>query len=489
MLKHFISLEWKSFFRSASFNTNLIIKILMVLGALYFIFMFLALGVGAYYLIDKAGLPPFETINKLLIYYFAFDLILRYFGQKMPIINIKPLLLLPFKKNKIVNYALGKTAISFFNIYHLFFFIPFSVILLKEGHDPVGILTWNLGIMCLIYINNFINVFLNDRDIVVIIVGTIIASLGFLHFKGYFDITAYTFSFFQALYAHWWLWLIPLILLIVVARIAYNYFSSRMYLDAGLASKQSIAATENMDWLNRFGKIATFLKNDIKLIKRNKRSRSTIFMSILFLFYGFLFFTGSIEAYDNDYMKIFAGIFVSGGFLFTFGQFVPSWDSSYYPLMMSQNIKYKEYLASKWWLIVIATAVSAIVSAFYLYFGWKAYAAVVVGAIYNMGVNSHLVMLGGAFVKTPIDLTSGKKAFGDKKAFNMKTLLLTIPKLLLPIVLYAVGDFIGGNLLGFALVALAGLIGFAFRDYVFGKIENVYKAEKYKTIAAYKQNN
>ena len=38
-----------------------------------------------------------------------------------------------------------------------------------------------------------------------------------------------------------------------------------------------------------------------------------------------------------------------------FGQFVPSWDSAYYKLLMSQNITYKDYLASKWWLVVIAT--------------------------------------------------------------------------------------------------------------------------------------
>jgi hypothetical protein len=41
---------------------------------------------------------------------------------------------------------------------------------------------------------------------------------------------------------------------------------------------------------------------------------------------------------------------------------------------------------------------------------------------------------------------------------------------------------------GLALVAGAGLIGFALRDRVFSQIEKVYKVEKYKTIQAYKQN-
>ena len=64
-------------------------------------------------------------------------------------------------------------------------------------------------------------------------------------------------------------------------------------------------------------------------------------MSVLFLFYGLLFMTGAIDAYEGPFWKVFAAIFVSGGFLFTFGQFVPSWDSAYYPLMMSQNIQYR----------------------------------------------------------------------------------------------------------------------------------------------------
>lgn len=54
----------------------------------------------------------------------------------------------------------------------------------------------------------------------------------------------------------------------------------------------------------------------------------------------------------------FASIFVTGGFLMTFGQHVPSWDSEYYKLMMSQNIKYKLYLESKWMMLVVGTLLS-----------------------------------------------------------------------------------------------------------------------------------
>ena len=207
----------------------------------------------------------------------------------------------------------------------------------------------------------------------------------------------------------------------------------------------------------------------------------------MFLFYGFLFFTNGIEAYNNPIMHIFAGIFVSGGFLITFGQFVPSWDSAYYQLMMTQNIPYKGYLSSKWWLMVIATIVTTLVASFYLYFGWQTYLTIVVGGIYNIGVNSQLVRLGGAYTKTPIDLSSGKGAFGDKKAFNFKTMLISIPQLVLPVLLYWLGSTVGDATIGLALVAAVGVLGLALKGKVFTQIEKIYKSEKYATIAAYKQ--
>ncbi len=487
MIKHFINLEWKSFFRAASFQTNLAFKILMGFGALYLIFVFSGMGVLAFYGLEKAELEPLETISRFMIYYVVLDLVIRYFLQKIPVINIKPLLLMPFNKSKIVKYAFGKTAISFFNIIHAFFLVPFSVILMIEGYNPLGVLFWHLGIAALIYLNNFVNIILNDVTGAVVAVASIFAGFGVLQYFGIFDITQYSGPFFYSLYNTYWVWLIPVLSLLAGLYYIYNHFLKLLYLDAGLATKTSTAKTENLDWLDRFGKMSVFLKNDIKLIRRNKRSKTTVFLSVVFLFYGLLFFSSAIEVYNGPFWRMFAAVFVTGGFLFSFGQFVPSWDSSYYPLMMTQNIKYKEYLQSKWWLVVIATGVSTILCLPYLYFGWEVLMAILVGAIFNMGINAHLVLLGGAYIKTPIDLTSAKKAFGDKSAFNVKTLLISLPKMLGPMALYAIGHYTLGPGFGFGLVALAGIVGFAFKDKMFDRIIKIYKSEKYKTLAAYKQ--
>ncbi len=487
MIKKFLYLEWKAFVRSASFGTNLALKILLGFVATLYAFILLIAGIGAFYGLKKMNLDPLQEVNKYLIYYFLIDLVIRLLLQKIPVMNIRPLIALPFKRATIVNFSIGKTLLSFFNFLHAFFFLPFSIILLVEGYDVVSVMLWHLAMMSLVYSNNFLNIILTNKDNVFAVFTAIVLILGGLQYYHFFDITNYSSVFFDGLFDTKWVFLLPVLTLAGLYFYTFNYLKNNLYLDAGLSTKHDIAKTENLTWLNQFGTLGTFLKNDIKLIKRNKRSRTTVVMSLLFLFYGLLFFREN--SHQPEVMRIFAGIFVSGGFLFTFGQFVPSWDSAYYPLMMTQNISYKGYLSSKWWLVVIATFISTVLASFYLYFGWQIYLTIIVGAIYNIGVNSHLVLLGGAFTKTPIDLESSKGAFGDKKAFNTNAMLLSLPKLLLPILLYWAGSSLMNPSLGLIFVAIAGVLGFALRDKVFSMIEKIYKTEKYKTIDAYKQKS
>ncbi|RZJ67888.1 MAG: hypothetical protein EOO50_03440 [Flavobacterium sp.] len=489
MFKHFFMLEWKAFFRSSAFGANLVMKIFMGLFAAYFAFMFVIAGIFMYPGLEKAGLKPLEVINQYIIFYLVGDLIIRYFMQKMPVMNIKPLLITPIKRSTIVHFAMGKSVISFFNFAHAFVLIPFTISLLIYEPDKLHMILWHFSIVALILANNFINLMVNNKNSVFYPVLIVVLAFVFATYYGWFDVTVYTKSIFQLLSSTYYGFLIPMLFLGGLYWGAFRYFDKRLSLDTGLAKKTDIAKSEDFNWLNQFGSMGVFLKNDIRLLKRNKRSRTTVIMSFLFIFYGLIFMTGAIETYRGPFWQVFAGIFVSGGFMFTFGQFVPSWDSAYYQLMMSQNIKYKEYLASKWWLISIATVISTIIASFYLMFGWKVYLLICVGAIYNIGVNSYLVLFAGAYVKTPIDLSSSKQAFGDKQAFNVKTLLITLPKMLLPIAIYGIGYYTVNEMFGCALLAIFGIAGLAFRNKMFSVIERIYKREKYKTIQAYKQKS
>ena len=301
MIKHFLTLEWKSFVRSASFKTNLAFKIFMALIFLYFAAMFVFAGIGAFYGIKKAGLEPLQTVNKFMIYYLFADMMMRYFFQKIPTLTIRPLLVLPTKKDTIVHFSLGKTVLNYFNTTHAFFFIPFSIVLLINGYSVFGVITWHLGILTVILFINFLNILINNKDVIFGIVATIVIGLIASQYYKLFDITIYTQPFFQGLYEHVWMVLLPIFALVIIYYFTFNFFKKDLTLDERLHIKKSLATSNDLTWLNQFGTLGTFLKNDIKLLMRNKRAKTTLYMSFFFLFYGLIFFTQDI--YKNSVMQ------------------------------------------------------------------------------------------------------------------------------------------------------------------------------------------
>lgn len=486
MLHQFLKLEWKSFLRSPAFRANIVLKIVLGLVLLFYTILILFLGGLAFKLLKEESLEPLATTNKYLIYWWAGDLVIRYFLQKTPLLWVKPLLTQNIKKSAITHYLLGKSMFSFFNLYPLFFFIPFAISLYRNGYSALGVSCWLLALMALALINNFINLLINNKTSWLIALAVLLLTAGGLHYFSFFDITEYTQVFFQALYRYFWMAPIFMGLLWYLYRLNYGYFHQALYLDDLVQKKEETVYLKEYTWLNRFGLMGIFLKNDLRLLFRNKRARTTLWMSLMFLAYGLLFFGNPVYK-DSRTFLIFASLFIPGGFLFAFGGFVPSWDSSYYPLMMSQNIRYRDYLASKWWLMVFATLAAMLLSAPYLFMGAKYYYAILAGGAYNIGVNAYIVLLGGAYTKTPIDLESAKKIFGDKKAFNLKTLLLTIPQIIVPIFIFYLFAFLFDEGIGFLALSLTGLLGLLLRNTMFSIIEKAYKEEKYDTLRAYKK--
>jgi len=488
MLQRLLYIQWKSFTRGAGFATGLAQKILLGFAWIYFAAIFASLAFVAFWGVqEELGEDPLPIVSGYLLYAFAFWIVLRYFLQKMPIVHIQPLLVLPISKKRIVRFGLLKTVFSFYNISNLFFFVPFGIILIQQDYNLVGVIGWWIAIGSIILTTNFLNIILNSVDRILIQVAVLLLGLFALQYFEIFDLTAWTAPIFMAAYHQPFFCIIPLVLLGLTYQWSFTHFKNKLMLDGGtIQPKAETHRGADLDWLDRFGRMAIFLRNDIRLIIRNKRARMAVWMGVGFLFYGLIFMS---DIYKGSAMTVFVGIFVSGGFLFGFGQYVPSWDSSYYPLMMSQNIAYKEYLTSKWWLVVVGTLAGMILSSFYVFFGWEMYFAILAGGIYNLGINAYLVLLSGAYTRVPIDLTANNKAFGDKRSFNLKTILLSIPKIIVPMFVYYVGVLIHSKSFGLILVALVGILGFAFRNLVFGWIEKIYQEEKHKTLQAYKQKN
>jgi hypothetical protein len=276
--------------------------------------------------------------------------------------------------------------------------------------------------------------------------------------------------------------LIPLAILGFVYYLNYTFLMKKLYVDGSLKAKTQTASTSDMAWTRRFGTIAPFLQLDLKLLWRNKRPRSSIFILIIGLAYGLFFYPNPI--YNGlEWLYVFVGIFVTGIFIINFGQFIPAWDSGYYKLLMSQNIKYKEYLNSKYTLMVMSSIIMFVLSIPYVYFGWKILLVHFAAMVYNVGVNTYIILLAGSFNRKKIDLT--QRAAFNYQGTGAVQWLVGFPLLFVPVGLFfAPYKFIGFEA-GVAFLIILGAIGIVFHQKIMRFIVTNYLNSKYKMISAF----
>ncbi|MDX1278912.1 DUF5687 family protein [Oceanihabitans sediminis] len=492
MIKHFLDLEWKQFTRSASFGKSVALKIIMAFFALYFIAMFLILGVAMYPLL-KETLPekdPFVVFNGFVFFWILGDLVLRFFFQKLPVMSVKPLLTLPIKREKVVNFVLGKSALSFFNFLPLFAIIPFGITLIVNDYDVSSIAFWMLAMVLITLIINYLNFIIESLTAetelaflpIIIVAGSLFA-LNHFEIINFADVLS---NGILAIANNPLFILVPIAILAVVYYFNFKILRKKLFLDSSLKSKVQEVHASNMEWTRFFGDVAPFMQLDLKLIWRNKRPKSSLMLMVFGVLYGLFFYPNPVYQ-DMEFLFAFVGIFVTGIFLINFGQFIPAWDSGYYKMLMSQNIKYKQYLKSKYTLMTMSVIILFVLSIPYVYFGWKILLAHFAAAIYNIGVNTYVILLGGSFNRKKIDLN-------QRAAFNFQGTgavqwIIGLPLLILPIGVFALANYFFSFEIGILVLILLGLAGIIFHQKIMTFITNKYLASKYKMIDAFDQDN
>ncbi len=492
MISHFLNLEWKQYFRSSYWQKGIGIKILLGFFGLYLLIVFLSLGVLMFPTLKKffPESDPFLIINGFLFYWILGDLIARFFLQKLPVMTIKPLLTLPVKRSKVVNYVLGKSATSFFNFLPLFAFVPFAFVLIGENYDVTQTLTWLAAILLVVLIINYLNFIIESLSAK--------SDLSFLPLLGvasglfasdYFKLVSFSdlvSSGMLAISKNPILLIIPAVLLVGLYMFNFKMLKDSLFLDSAVKTEVKEVKATDYTWTEKFGDIAPFMQLDLKLIMRNKRTKSTLWMLIIGLLYGLIFYPNP-EYADKEFFFIFIGVFTTGIFLINFGQFIPAWDSGYYKMLMSQNFRYERYLKSKFMLMSISVVILFVLGIPYVYFGWKILLAHFAAAVYNVGVNTHVIMWGGTFNRKKINLD--QKAAFNYQGTGAVQWLIGIPLMILPMAIFGILNWLVNFETAVIVLTVLGLLGIAFHEKIMAFITGKYIANKYAMIHAFDQEN
>ncbi|RFZ92779.1 hypothetical protein D0C36_15390 [Mucilaginibacter conchicola] len=489
MISTFFSHELKSFWRSKNTGKSIAVKIFLGLMLLYLAAIF----VGAGLLLDKMleGVFPNDDLVVafcgILLVYFVFDMVTRLQLQELPTLKVQPYLHLPVKRNTIIGYLALSAIFSFFNLSPIILFTPFIVkIILPENGALVAAAVW-VSIVAISIFSNYLALYIKRRSNIngwiFLVVGAALALLVCGDYLWHlYSIQKVSNLFFGNLIKTPVLVLLPVLLAVIMFFVNFYYLKANLYLEE-LSSKKAEdrKSTTEIPFLGRFGHIGDLVANEIKLILRNKRPRSALIMGLFFMFYGLIFYTQ--KAYGES-MKVFVGMFMTGIFIISYGQFMFSWQAAHFDGILVSKIKFRDFLKAKYLLFTGVSTVAFILTLPYVYFGWRVVIIHFVMYLWNIGINTTIVLWFANFNQKRIDLSKG--ASFNWEGVGASQLLLSFPLLICPYIIYLPFHLLHHTDMGLAVMAILSLIFIFTREFWIAQLEKDFTNKRYKIAEGFR---
>ncbi len=454
LLKWFTKNEWREKRRSSMWEQSVGIK--LFLGFLFFI-IFAEILIGSIFLgmefheiaaSDEISSyfgtgNHIEIFNSFLLYGFSLGFAMRFFLQKVPVLSVQPYLHLPISRSRLVNYVLGKSVFAIFNFIPVLTITPFIIFQMAPEYSGFQITGYVFAIIFTILAVNFLALMfkrnLSGNTLVTVIMMFVIGFLVAAEYFGLISIGKFSSMLYTGVLTNP-LWLLgPL----VVAAFAYMYnfrdLITHLYPEDNLHLKKSSKRNvSDFKYLKTLGQVGNLISLEIKLMMRNKRPKSTVIFLPIFLLYGLIFYPNP-ELYGQNGWLIFVGIFMTGGVTLIYGQYLLSWESSYFDGILTHIDDFFLYFKAKYNLLVVATIASMIITLPYGFFGTRIMFINLMAALFNMGVSSVFVIYMSTNNKKRLDLSKG--AAFNYQGVSATQFLISFPVMLMPLLKAAVNRF------------------------------------------------
>jgi len=493
MVTTLLSHGWKKLSRSISFTKELTTSIFLTLFGLMVLGYSLALGFALEGIITN-GLKQedsFNFINGLLIYYFVFEFMIRYFLQNLPVLDVQPYLHLPLKRSRIVQYLLLKSLTHGLNIIVLVLFSPFAFTTVANRFGAVAGWSWLLSLclisLCLHYLVLLFKKGLDDTIWGLLTLVSLFSFLGASDYYGWFKLSDLSASLFGLTIQGYLLVVIFSLLFLCIYFLSFRFFLQGMYPDEVSFGKSNAGGkNHDLSFLQNFGSIGDWINLEIKLILRNKRPRTILFLSAFFLLYGLIFYTNDTYTEKMPGFLLFVGIFITGIFMINYGQFLFSWQSGHFDFTLTRPISLRQLINSKYWLLSTVTVICFLLSVPYVYFGWKIILIHAAMTLFNLGINIFVVMNISMWEPKKIDLKKG--ATFNYEGVGAAQWLMSIPLLLGPYLFYLPFSLMGYPTAGILAVGGVGLLGILFRSYLLEVTVRRLEQRRYTIAAGFRKD-
>ena len=264
--------------RNPAFDTNRFAKFLMYFMAVYWAAILLFLGVMLPLMFEGIvpNMEPYHIMNQGFLYVMFADFLIRFMGQPAVAQELKPYLLMPVKKNRLIDTFLIQSGLSGFNFIWFFTYVPFAFLTIIRFYGFGGMFLYLLGIWLLFVLNNYwyllCKMLMSEKTIWYLLPVAVYGTLGCAEFLlDGLPVSRFTMNLGEGFIEG-----NPLSFLFVLAVIIALFVLNReiqkklLYDEISKVKDTKMKHVSEYKFLDKYGDVGEYIRLELKLIARNK---------------------------------------------------------------------------------------------------------------------------------------------------------------------------------------------------------------------------
>ena len=357
--------------RNPAFDTNRFAKFLIYFMIVYWAAIFLFLGVSLPFMFEGLvpNMEPYHIMNQGFIYVMLADFLMRFIGQPSVSQEIKPYLLMPVKRKKLISLLLLRSGLDSYNFMWFFVYVPFAFLTVIRFYGFGGMFLYLIGIWLVFVFNNYwyllCKLLLGEKTLWLLLPTFVFGALGAAEFLlDGLPISRFTMDLGEGFIEG-----NPLSFLFMLACIGVLFFinlklQQRMiYNELSKKEDTKIKRVSEYKFLDKYGEVGEYIRLELKLIARNKTVKTQFRMGLIVML-GFSFALAFTDVYDGSYMTSFICLYNYAVLpIMTLGQ-VMSFEGNYIDGLMSRKESIFNLLRAKYYLTTLIILVPFLIMFF-----------------------------------------------------------------------------------------------------------------------------
>ena len=346
--------------RNPAFDTNRFAKFLMYFMIVYWAALFLFIGVMLPFMFMGLvpNMEPYHIMNQGFIYVMLADFLMRFMAQPSVSQEIKPYLLMPIKRKKLISLLLLKSGLDSYNFMWFFVYVPFAFLTVIRFYGFGGMFLYLLGIWLIFVFNNYwyllCKLLLGEKTLWLLLPTLVFGALGAAEFLlDGLPISRFTMDLGEGFIEG-----NPLSFLFILACIGVLFFinlklQQRMiYNEISKKEDTKIKHVSEYKFLDKYGEVGEYIRLELKLIARNKTVKTQFRMGVIVMM-AFSFLLAFTDVYDGTGMTKFICLYNYAVLpIMTLGQ-VMCFEGNYIDGLMSRKESIFNLLRAKYYLTTL----------------------------------------------------------------------------------------------------------------------------------------